>query len=90
MHIYKEIIKKEIDTMLAVGIIYPIDQSEWTSPMVVQPKKHDPTKIKDGELGKLLETLAMEAKTRSQNRHRELDDNEKEQVKFLKKCRNLV
>ena len=32
--------------MLAVGIIYPIDQSEWASPMVVQPKKHDPTKLR--------------------------------------------
>ena len=27
--------------MLAVGIIYPIDQSRWASPMVIQPKKHD-------------------------------------------------
>ena len=41
---YKEIVKKEIDNMLAVGIIYPIDQSEWEIPMVVQPKKHDLTK----------------------------------------------
>ena len=32
--------------MLAVGIIYPIDQLEWASPMVVQPKRHDPTKLK--------------------------------------------
>ena len=31
--------------MLAVGIIYPIDQSKWESPMVVQPKKHDPTRL---------------------------------------------
>ena len=31
--------------MLIVGIIYPIDQSEWASPMVVQPKKHDPTRL---------------------------------------------
>ena len=31
--------------MLAVGTIYPIDQSEWASPMVFQPKKHDPTKL---------------------------------------------
>ena len=43
---YKEIVKKEIDNMLAVGIIYPIDQSEWASPMVFQPKKHDPTKLR--------------------------------------------
>ena len=35
-HKYKELVKKEIDNMLATGIIYPIDQSEWESPMVVQ------------------------------------------------------
>ena len=45
-HKYKEIVKKEIDNMLAAGIIYPINQSEWESPMVVQPKKHDPTKLR--------------------------------------------
>ena len=46
-HKYKEIVKKEIDSMLiAAGIIYPIDQSEWASPMVVQPKKHDSTKLR--------------------------------------------
>ena len=45
-HKYKEIVKKEIDNMLAAGIIYPIDQSEWASPMVMQPKKHDPTKLR--------------------------------------------
>ena len=39
---YKEIVKKEIDSMLAAGIIYPIDQLEWEIPMVVQTKKHDP------------------------------------------------
>ena len=32
--------------MLAAGIIYLIDQSEWASPMVVQPKKHDLTKLR--------------------------------------------
>ena len=32
--------------MLVVGIIYPADQSEWASPMVVQPKKHDPKKLR--------------------------------------------
>ena len=44
-HKYKEIVKKEIDNMLTVGIIYPIDQSKWEIPMVVQPKKHNPTKL---------------------------------------------
>ena len=50
----------------------------------------DPTKLRDGELGQLLESLAIKAKIRSHNRHRELDENEKEQVEFLNKCRNLV
>ena len=45
-HKYKYIVKKEIENMLAVGIIYLIDQSEWASPMVVQPKKHDPTRLR--------------------------------------------
>ena len=45
-HKYKEIVKKKIDDMLTSGIIYPIDQSEWESPMVVQPKKHDPKKLR--------------------------------------------
>ena len=31
--------------MLVARIIYHIDQSEWEIPMVVQPKKHDPTRL---------------------------------------------
>ena len=34
-HKYKEIVNTEIDSMLAVGIICPIDQLEWAIPMVV-------------------------------------------------------
>ena len=45
-HKYKEIVKIEIDNMLIAGIIYPINQSEWESPIVVQPKKHDPKKLR--------------------------------------------
>ena len=45
-HKYKEIVKKEIDNVLAAGIIYPIDQSEWESPMVVQPKNNNPKKLR--------------------------------------------
>ena len=44
-HKYKEIVKKEIDNMLIARIVYPIDQSERASPMVLQPKKNDPTKL---------------------------------------------
>ena len=45
-HKYKDIVKVEIDNMLITDIIYPVDQSEWASPMVVQPKKHEPTKLR--------------------------------------------
>ena len=38
-HHYKEKVKDEIDKMLAAGIIEPIEESEWVSPMVVQEKK---------------------------------------------------
>ena len=36
---YKEKVKDDIDKMLVAGIIDPIEQSEWVSPMVVQEKK---------------------------------------------------
>ena len=39
-------LKKEIHGMLKDGIIYPVDWSEWASPMVAQPKKHDPKKLR--------------------------------------------
>lgn len=45
-HKYKEIIKNEIDNMLKVGIIYPVYHSKWKSPMMVQPKKRDPKKLR--------------------------------------------
>jgi hypothetical protein len=31
--------------MIQACIIYPINKAEWASPMVVQPKKHDPKKL---------------------------------------------
>ena len=45
-HKYKEIVKTKIDNMFTIGIIYPVDQSEWESPIVVQPKKNDPKKLR--------------------------------------------
>ena len=45
-HKYKEIVKKEIENMLTARIIYPIDQSEWEIPMVIQPKTHDLKKLR--------------------------------------------
>jgi hypothetical protein len=35
---YKEKVKIELDRMLEVGIIEPIEELEWISPMVVQDK----------------------------------------------------
>lgn len=32
--------------MLKVGIIYPKDQSKGECPMFIEPKKHDPKKLK--------------------------------------------
>ena len=36
---YKEKVKLELDKMLAAGIIEPIEEYEWVSPMVIQEKK---------------------------------------------------
>ena len=36
---YKDKVKVELEKMLAVGIIEPVEESEWVSPMVVQEKK---------------------------------------------------
>ena len=36
---YKEKVTKELDKMLTLGIIEPVEESEWVSPMVVQDKK---------------------------------------------------
>ena len=36
---YKERVKYDLDRMLDVGIIEPVEESEWISPMVVQDKK---------------------------------------------------
>ena len=36
---YKEKVHEELDKMLAAGIIEPVEESDWVSPMVVQEKK---------------------------------------------------
>jgi hypothetical protein len=35
----KEKVKKEIDKMLGVGLIFPVEEAEWVSPIVIQSKK---------------------------------------------------
>jgi hypothetical protein len=37
--VYKQKVKEEIDRMLEVGIIEPIEEYEWINPMVVQEKR---------------------------------------------------
>ena len=36
---YKAKVKEELDKMIAAGIIEPVEESDWISPMVVQDKK---------------------------------------------------
>lgn len=36
---YKEKVHKDLDKILEVGIIEPVEESDWVSPMVVQEKK---------------------------------------------------
>ena len=48
------------------------------------------TKLRYGELGQLLESLATEAATRSQTRREQLDNTKKEQIEFLTKCKSLI
>ena len=36
---YKEKVKAELDRMLEAGIIEPVEESEWISPIVIQDKK---------------------------------------------------
>jgi hypothetical protein len=45
-HKYKPIVQKEIEGMLVARHHLPIKKYEWASPMVVQPKKHDPKKLR--------------------------------------------
>ena len=50
----------------------------------------DTAKLRDEELGQLLETLATEAARRNRTRREQLDSTKKEQIKFLSNCRNLI
>jgi len=43
----KEVVKKEVVKLLEVGIIYPISDNQWVSPVQVVPKKGGMTIIKN-------------------------------------------
>ena len=59
-------------------------------PSKVHIKLKDATSLTNAELGQLLKTLAVEAKTRSEQRRKELDNKVEEQVEFLNKCIKLT
>ncbi|RDY07800.1 Retrovirus-related Pol polyprotein from transposon gypsy, partial [Mucuna pruriens] len=42
-----DVVKKEVTKLLAVGIIYPISDSQWVSPVWVVPKKFGMTDMKN-------------------------------------------
>jgi hypothetical protein len=42
-----EVVKKEVIKLLDVGIIYPVPQSEWVSPVHCVPKKVGITVVKN-------------------------------------------
>ena len=50
----------------------------------------DTVKLRDGELGQLLETLTTEEATISWTRREHLNSIKKEQIEFLSNCRNLI
>jgi hypothetical protein len=45
----REVVKKEVLKFLKDGVIYPISDSEWVSPVQVVPKKGDITVAKNGK-----------------------------------------
>ena len=42
-----DVVKKEVTKLLQAGIIYPISESQWVSPVQVVPKKTSLTMIKN-------------------------------------------
>jgi len=43
----REVVKKEVLKLLHAGIIYPVQDSEWVSPMQVVPKKGGMTVVQN-------------------------------------------
>jgi len=50
-----DVVKKEVTKLLQAGIIYPISDSTWVSPVHVVPKKYGITVVKN-EKNKLIPT----------------------------------
>jgi hypothetical protein len=43
----REVVKKEVLKLLKAGVIYPVSDSEWASPVQVVPKKVGTTIIRN-------------------------------------------
>jgi hypothetical protein len=43
----REVVKKEVLKLLKAGVIYPVSDSEWASPVQVVPKKGGTTIIRN-------------------------------------------
>ena len=56
----KEVVKKEIMKLLDAGIIYPISDSNWVSPIYVVPKKGGMTVVRN-ENNELIPTRTVTA-----------------------------
>ncbi|RDY01579.1 Retrovirus-related Pol polyprotein from transposon 17.6, partial [Mucuna pruriens] len=49
-----DVVKKEVSKLLAAGIIYPISDSQWVSPVQVVPKKSGMTVMKKKQLARII------------------------------------
>ena len=43
----REVVKKEVLKLLHTGIIYPVQDNEWVSPVQVVPKKRGMTVVRN-------------------------------------------
>nr|GEU42136.1 retrovirus-related Pol polyprotein from transposon TNT 1-94 [Tanacetum cinerariifolium] len=51
----EEVVKKEVIKLLDAGIIYPISDSPWVSPLQVVPKKGGNSQVKDNKIDLLVQ-----------------------------------
>ena len=42
---YAKLVKEEIDRLLRVGFIYPVEKATWISPIVIVPKKNNKIRV---------------------------------------------
>jgi hypothetical protein len=55
----REVVKKEVLKPLKPGVIYPVSDSEWVSPVQVMPKKDGMTDISNEKMNSFLSRLSL-------------------------------